>query len=182
MTKGKKPAYEPTSGSLADRVIEYFKENPEEELTRDDIAAKFDADQRFVAAQLAKAVVARVLVRDANYSGEDVWKPGPRGPFRAWPFGKAAGEGAKRRKPVELDFVALQESIEDGVPLFERQTLIKGLLELLSKVKKGQHFKLPIAARGVMTAARSAYKEKHPNVVFEIRQMTRQQIGVWRTQ
>jgi hypothetical protein len=55
------------------------------------------------------------------------------------------------------------------------------MLSFLSKVKKGQHFKLPAAARGVMTAARAAYRERHPNVVFEIRQISKLQIGVWRT-
>lgn len=50
------PAYIPMHGSLADRVVEWFKANSDEELTRSDGAQKFGVLQSSIPQQLALAV------------------------------------------------------------------------------------------------------------------------------
>lgn len=51
------PVYVPTHGALADRVIEWFHANPDEELERADVARKFDVPLSRIAPELAMAVM-----------------------------------------------------------------------------------------------------------------------------
>lgn len=50
------PVYIPTHGTLADRVMEWFRANPDEELTREDVALKFEVPQSRVPVELALSV------------------------------------------------------------------------------------------------------------------------------
>lgn len=62
-------AYFPIHGSLEERVIEWLRKNPDEELQRSDVASKFNVAQTSVAAGLANAVA----------RGELEWvKPAPQ--------------------------------------------------------------------------------------------------------
>lgn len=68
--------YTPKPGSVADQVIAFFEENPDEELTRADIAQKFDTAHATVDSTLQLAVARGCLVRERNRSMEMVWKLG----------------------------------------------------------------------------------------------------------
>lgn len=50
------PVYMPTHGSLEERVVEWLRKNPDEELQRSDVASKFQVAQTAVAPALAWAV------------------------------------------------------------------------------------------------------------------------------
>lgn len=56
------PTYIPRHGTLADRVLEWFRKNPEEELSRADVSMKFEVPQSSVQACLQAAVDAGELV------------------------------------------------------------------------------------------------------------------------
>lgn len=57
------PTYTPRYGSLAERALDFFRSNPDEELTPSDMAAKFDVEYRSVAQGLRPAVAAGLLVK-----------------------------------------------------------------------------------------------------------------------
>lgn len=50
------PVYIPRTGSLADRVLDYFRQAPEEELTQADIAHKFDVSRGSISACMETAL------------------------------------------------------------------------------------------------------------------------------
>lgn len=55
--------YEPKDGSLAHRVIAFFESNPDEQLSRRDIAIKFNVNQSTVINGLERAVDNDLLAR-----------------------------------------------------------------------------------------------------------------------
>lgn len=68
--------YIPREGSLPARVIAFFQDNPEEELGRADIAAKFDVNPSSVDVRLAEALAAGLLTKGTDADGRVVWRSG----------------------------------------------------------------------------------------------------------
>ncbi|WP_295986427.1 hypothetical protein [uncultured Variovorax sp.] len=68
--------YTPKFGSLPHRVINFMVMNPDEELTRSDIATKFDAPHSTIDSLLALPVARGVLKRGRNSDMELVWSLG----------------------------------------------------------------------------------------------------------
>lgn len=58
-----RPTYAPRAGTVPKRVLDFFRANPEEELTIPDIAIKFDVPELSVNKCLHLAVKARLLVK-----------------------------------------------------------------------------------------------------------------------
>lgn len=73
--------YTPKPGSLPWRVLTFLVLNPEEELTRRDIAVKFDAQSTSVDTMLGIAVARQVIKRTRNSDAELVWSLGPSTDF-----------------------------------------------------------------------------------------------------
>lgn len=73
--------YTPKPGSLPWRVLTFLVLNPEEELTRRDIAVKFDAQATSVDTMLGIAVARQVIKRTRNSDAELVWSLGPSTDF-----------------------------------------------------------------------------------------------------
>jgi hypothetical protein len=73
--------YAPHSGSLAAKVVKFFDANPEEELTREDIAAKFDVKATSVITLLRPSIEAGLLTRDVAFGDgrRCVWRKGQGG-------------------------------------------------------------------------------------------------------
>ena len=129
------PTYIPRSGSLPDRVLDYFRQCPDEELSQADVAAKFDVSRGSVGTCLKPTVEAGLLVYARNDDLEHVYTiPGKKAQARlaatAAPgdaldrgadLGKAPATpvvkpAARVRLPVSaLDFSAI--AVETGVPL-----------------------------------------------------------------
>lgn len=72
------PAYYPRPGSLAAQVVYFFRTNAGEELTLDDIVAKFDAGRLNIHTQLRPAVEVGLLARNRNADGEYIYTAGAR--------------------------------------------------------------------------------------------------------
>jgi hypothetical protein len=68
--------YTPKPGSLAHRVLTFMVLNPDEELTRADIATKFDANHSTIDSLLALPVTRGVLKRGRNSDMDLVWSLG----------------------------------------------------------------------------------------------------------
>lgn len=73
--------YTPKPGSLPWRVLTFLVLNPEEELTRSDIAVKFDIQASVIDATLQIAVARQVMKRTRNSDMELVWSLGPSTDF-----------------------------------------------------------------------------------------------------
>lgn len=65
--------YTPRTGSIPTLCVEFFLANPDEVLTVDDIAAKFDCIARNVHTLLAQAVENELLARTRNGDGEYIY-------------------------------------------------------------------------------------------------------------
>lgn len=120
------PTYSPRPGSLPARVCEFFRDNPDEELTRSDLAAKFDVQSSSIDPSLKHAVDAGVI---ATKNGEDmtrVWIAGPQLPapssFKRWLASK--GQASAEGRPVAAalpDPASLLQGMATDVPLPKQQ-------------------------------------------------------------
>lgn len=71
--------YKPRFGSFTHFVITFFLDNPEEELTVDDMAAKWPEIKRnSIHTTLGPVVLHEILHRSRNDDGEYIYKAGPR--------------------------------------------------------------------------------------------------------
>lgn len=165
-------AYQPQDGSVASRVISYFRRLPDEELSSQDIALKFECQAHDVAKLLARAVDAQFLNRDGNiFSAGPNNKAAPEKSLYQVHTGKAFGgvfpPAVVLRKPAN-DFdsaaVATTAPINDSPlpPTLSRRGQDKWgpILQRLEKV--GQWFALPVAARYALSAAVNKQKSRHP--------------------
>lgn len=117
--------YIPKAGSLPWRILTFLVLNPEEELTRRDIAVKFDTQSSTVDSTLGIAVARQVLKRTRNSDMEVVWSLGsstdyllteggaedatPKLPARCFPAARAPA-----RAPVtvlDLDTIKVRKGV-----------------------------------------------------------------------
>ena len=157
--------YAPRAGSVAERVIRFLADNPDEVLTTDDIAVKFEASRNNVHSLLAQAVAAGLLVR-AEDPGESelVYRagqgrvpapaPAPATPFSAHrPF-----QRRPRRAPAQIDVGAIR--LEDNVPQpWPDRSLAAQMTSLLLSMRPGQSFAVDLAARHSLRSAITALKK-----------------------
>lgn len=66
----------PRAGSLAQRVYQFLSANPDEELTRSDIAAKFDIEPASVDKALSTAIINGWIKRERSEDSTFVWRLG----------------------------------------------------------------------------------------------------------
>jgi hypothetical protein len=132
----KGPTYIPRTGSLADRVLDYFRQCPDEELGQADIATKFEVPRGSISACLKAAVDGGSLRYEHNADLEYVYTLGTKpaanapapSPVDVLASGGAIGKSNATPKPKTaplrgrvdlppalLDFSNLQ--VERGVPL-----------------------------------------------------------------
>jgi hypothetical protein len=182
------PHYAPRSNSLADRVIQYFQVNSDEELDLDAIAAKFDTSRINIHTQLGMCVTHGYLDRRRNEDGE-------------WYYIKGKGTPkAKATQPSSpgLDMYALHTQrglkaptnifnlddvqIEDNVPLHGlRGVGEEAFVALLQKLKAGQSVKLPVSTKpGLAKAITRLHKAKQATYTVRVYK-PEQALRVWRT-
>lgn len=84
--------YTPRPGSIAWRVIDFLTRNPDEELTRGDIATKFDCVGSSLDSLLSTAVRCGALKRIRNTHNELVWivADATKLDLQAWEQGETA--------------------------------------------------------------------------------------------
>jgi hypothetical protein len=155
-----KDIYTPRPGSLPARIIEFFQENPEEELSRADIAAKFVVASSTIDACLAAAIDFGGIATRTNDDLQRVWVAGPNiRDCRTGVLGKAAGGGGKRPsrqptappanmpKPGEL-------VIEKGIPVPEVVRAGSTYIAVFESMEPGDSFLVPAdCAKRVMDYA-----------------------------
>ena len=146
-------AYTPRTDGVAARCITFFRANPDEELSLEDITDKFDATRGNIHTLLAPAREAGLLDRYQNADGEYLYKAGPK-------IGKADGIdmdavhnsrspfGAPQRRRVAVPAVDLPDpravTIEDGIPLPGARAK-RDWMPLLQRLQPKQSAALPLA-------------------------------------
>lgn len=77
----KKRIYTPEPDSIQYRILNFFQRNPNEELTRSDIAVKFEIQPSFVDEALSIAKIYGAVVTTRNEETELVWRLGRENSF-----------------------------------------------------------------------------------------------------
>lgn len=70
--------YHPQAHSLAGQVLAFFRANPDEELSVDDMAGKFGVNRKNIHTLLRPALDASLLARERNDEAEYIYKAGPQ--------------------------------------------------------------------------------------------------------
>lgn len=122
--------YIPKAGSLPWRILTFLVLNPEEELTRRDIAVKFDTQPSTVDTTLGIAVARQVMKRTRNSDAELVWSLGPstdfvltsageggatetspKLPARCFPAGECVAAAPRVRVELDLDTIKVRKGV-----------------------------------------------------------------------
>jgi hypothetical protein len=135
--------YEPQPDSLAAQVVGYFRNNPDEFLTLDDITDKFQlgTGRSNIHTLLARALDSELLKREKDASGDWIYRAGAQlKPVNQPVFAKVESEGKKAtRKRTELDVDQLVVC-DDPIPA-SRASPINKYVPLFSSMKVGQAIK-----------------------------------------
>ena len=183
--------YTPRAGSLPSQLIAFFQRAPDEELTTEDIADKFDVTQGNIHTNLALAVGANMLERARNADGDYMYRPGKQLPRFA--DDTVMHEGAS--KPSKVQRAARQAeavhvpipaastiAIDDHVPIPNiRGNLDTDYTPLLKKLQPTQSFALPLSARHLLVKQIVVvHKAKQGRYTTRINR-DKQEVRVWRT-
>lgn len=184
MSRQASTSKKPRKDSLAWKVVDFLEGNPGEELSRHDIAEKFDIDPVQVDDALRAVVASGHIVRELNDESVSVWrlnfaKRGIPKPFAISLAEAKKARRAKRRPQVAIDFSALV--IEKEIALVDNSR--KGSSEwekLLGRMEAGDSVLLPIEARDAAAHAYAAYRRKHPATRFSVRKVGTGNCRIWR--
>jgi hypothetical protein len=185
--------YTPQAGSVAYRVIEFFTTNPDEELSTDNLEAKFGKPAAQFHSILATALTAGVLQRKTNDDDELVYSlgkgttqvvanPGRHPNLR--PDALLAGANLGRKKTINrisvnmLDFDKIE--LRDNVPLPDKHgNAVEKFTGLLTRMAVGQSCELPIAAKTTLSKVVTQHHAEDKGK-FTIRKISDETIGLWR--
>jgi hypothetical protein len=192
-----KPTYTPQANSLPSMVVGFFQNNPDEHLTLEDIADKFQCTRNNIHTNLALATQHGLVVRDRNEDGDYIYKAGAGLP--AAPSGinmdavhskrpAAALQNAFGTKPrgytstmKMLDLDAL--TVEYDVPYMPQGTKDKSKWQpLFDKLTKpGQSIAIPGDLRGAVGAAANKINGMKTKGTFRVAMVDAETARVWRT-
>lgn len=184
MSRQTSSSRKPRKDSVAWKVVDFLEGNPGEELTRHDIAEKFDIDPVQVDDALRHVLTSGHIVRELNEDSVSVWRLNftKRGIPKPFAISLAEAKKARRaaRKPaVAIDFSALV--IEKEIALVDNTR--KGSSEwekLLDRMEEGDSVLLPIEARDAAAHAYAAYRRKYPATRFSVRKVGQDKCRIWR--
>lgn len=177
---------------LARRVCAYFAANPDEALSSDDIAIKWDAEKQEVATQLKTAVLYGLLNRskgpiysagprleNSEFAEQDRSAPAPPATPSAKP---ARRPGSWATKGLRLDIAALPIRTDIPLPSTQGGTAAGGnkwdaLFERLTDV--GMCAPLPVIWRSAISKACTVYQHK-TRKRFAVRLIDAKTIGLFR--
>lgn len=168
-----KTTYIPRGDSLPSKVLEFFRQNPDEELTIDDIASKYAAARNSVHTNLSKSVDAHMVQRSRNDDGEYVYKAGPA-------LGTSHNSKAAQTAPVVAAPVP-EYVVEDGVAIPPKLgELSLKLKDLMESLQPGQSSAVPIRQRDTLNKL-IGHANGENKKQFVSRRINEAQIRVWRT-
>lgn len=185
MSRHTSQSRKPRKDSVAWKVVDFLEGNPGEELTRHDIAEKFDIDPVQVDDALRTAVTNGHIVRELNEESVSVWRLNFSKRGIPKPFAISLAEAKKARKanrkpPVVIDFAALV--IESGVPIVDnRPGKGRAWPDLFERMKPGDSVLFPIEAKDAISHAQYAFRKEHPGTMFTVRKCSPEHCRVWRT-
>lgn len=160
--------YTPQKDSLASQVCGFFQNNPDEELTLEDITDKFMASRGNIHTCLRLAYEAGMLTREHNPDGDYIYKAGPKlhqikplAPDVPAPVTKPKWVMAPTRADMPLPKLE-DVVIQDDVPMPDSAYGRRDWTPLLAKLQPTQSFALPLRAQATLrkqiTAAQKANK------------------------
>lgn len=169
--------------SLIQRVCEYLETNPDDELTRSDIATKFGIAPTAVDGELRAAVAAGRLINDRNDDDGLIWRLG--GPKTNSPHPFQAGERAaksarltKTRATLAIDLSQIK--IEKGIVYQPRVKRSAQWGALFSTMDIEDSFAMPMQGKQALARAAAEYKKDNPGFRFSIRIMSTEECRIWR--
>lgn len=175
--------YTPTTDSLPGRMIAFFKANPGELLTLDDITAKFDCTRGNIHTLLGKAREHGLLLREQNEDSEYLYKAGVR--LAAAPAPKAPRVTQRRhRRAFDVDLTTI--ALAKDVPLPVIRNAQRDWNQLIDRMEVGHSAELPSACRSSLNKHIKALKDEPPTYpsprTFEIRNNPETEtLRIWRT-
>jgi len=146
--------------SMPDRVIAFFRADPSEELTADDIATKFDTPRKNVHTQLQIAVKAGLLARNKDDEHGYLYTVGPALMVPvAPPTATPATTGKPRQPKADVDLRTLPIATDIPLPTIRRKQ--QHAPEALDRLTQpGHSFGVPLDASGI-SALRKAITDRH---------------------
>lgn len=175
------------SDSVVGRCIAFFKTNPEEELSLDDIVDKFDATRGNIHTLLAGAREAGLLGRYQDTDGEWIYRAGNKlaasGINIDTAHGVASAPPQRRRSPAPaVDLPSPDEvEIRDDVPLPGHKQKRDWLPLLKRLTKPGQSASLPLAAKHTLSQALTQARKDKLGEFTTRTNVTAGTVTVWRT-
>lgn len=166
-------AYNPQQGSVAFKVIEFLTTHPDEELTPEDVSAKYDKPRNNVHSLLGPAVESGALTRGENDDGDIVYRLGKGVPLiKANPHGatslRAATQGVwggvkqpvQPRRVLRVAIDVDTVTIDTDVPLPGRTGgITPDYSRLFARMAPGHSCLLPIAAQARLRKACTEFKK-----------------------
>lgn len=180
--------YVPQANSLPSLVVGFFTNNPDEELTLEDITEKFGAQRNNIHTNLALAVQHGLLARARNDDGDYVYRIGKKPPKGADADTAQSAPGksaAAKRAMAQVDLPdPMDVQIDSDVPLPTangRGGKKRDWAPLLQRLQPGDSAQLPLCAKftlaNAITAAHKAQQGTYTLRTFPEAQTLR----VWRT-
>ncbi len=185
------PVYKPQRGSVPWKVLRFLVQNPDEELTRGDIAVKFDTFGGSVDTLLARAVAMGALKKARNSETELTWILGSAGKVD---LGDLADETVipsiaavtslpwKSFKPSNPGDDPELIPLDDNVPLIgPRAASTTNWAALLDRMQPGQSCALPMEKRSVLSRTIAQYHKANKGT-FTLRVLPgKREFRIWRT-
>jgi len=172
--------YAPKTGSIAERICAFFRENPDEELTRRDIADKFGCASSGVDGILFGAISHGVIATRNNEELVRVWCAGTA-KAEAPPADKAKRTYSPRVPLPLIDLSKVAVRAHVPMPVAQRgkgETRYDELFDKLEEV--GASVLLPKLYAPAVSKALQTYA-KRTSRQFKVRTVDAQQCGIWRT-
>jgi hypothetical protein len=176
-------AYRPAPNSKAHQVLLFFAQSPDEELTRKDLAIKFNMSESGIDTSLSACVQAELLRVKLTDDGR-TWSAGPAlADWRPTDVSDRARPGGPKASRLPLLDMA-KVTLRTDLPVPSRAsnkgaTLYDPLLEKLTDVGMAATFPRPYAA-SIAKASQTFGKRFTPPRKYAIRVVDAQQCGVWR--
>jgi AraC-like DNA-binding protein len=174
------PTRKPT---LIQRVCDYLETNPDDELTRSDIATKFGVAATAVDGELRPAVNAGRLIMARNDDDGLVWRlGGPKAsaphPFQAGERAAKSARLAKTRATLAIDLSQIK--IEKGVVYQAPVKRSEQWNSLFGAMDIEDSFAMPLQGKHALARAAAQYKTENPGFRFSIRIMSAEECRIWR--
>lgn len=198
--------YVPRANSKQARLLDFFRANPDEELTADDISDKFDMPRLSVHTLVRPAVDGRAIQRSRNLLGEYIYRAGPalattpRGtpatpaaPTAPQPQATPAPAGGHRaalyHKPrtrkvvqlVEVDLALIDSlPVDTHVPLARREITSKWDPLFRKLTQPGESVAIPIAWHRAVSAEALKRNRQATDHAWRVRQQSDTQARLYR--